>query len=129
MREGYDVLWVEGQGSILQPGVDRVAAAACGARAPRTWCSCHRAGQTRIARFPVPMPPLREVAALYESVASVAGVHAGAAAWSASRRTAATSTTPSAAAACAATEDETGYPTVDVMRSGADRLLDAVLAG
>ena len=124
--DANDVLWVEGQGSILHPASTAWLPLVRGA-CPTHLVLCHRAGQTHIARAPVPMPPLREVAARYESVAAVAGVSPG-------PRVAGIALNcgdldgAGAADACAATEAETGLPTVDVVRDGADRLLDAVLA-
>ena len=123
--DGHDVLWVEGQGSILHPASTAWLALLRGS-CPTHLVLVHRAGQTRIAREPVPMPPLRAVADLYEAVASVAG---------ASPRPKVVGVAlncghldeAGAAAAVAATEAETGLPTVDVIRTGADRLLDAVL--
>ncbi len=125
--EGHDVLWVEGQGSILHPASTAWLALVRGS-CPTHLVLVHRAGQTHIARAPVAMPPLREVAALYEAVASVAGVTPGPRVVGIALNCGHLDD-EGAAAACAESEAETGLPVVDVVRSGADRLLDAVLAG
>lgn len=124
--EGNDVLWVEGQGSILNPASTAWLPLIRGS-CPTHLVLVHRAGQTHIARYPVPMPPLRDVVALYESVASVAGAHPGPRVVGIALNCGHLDDA-SADAACAAEEDATGLPVVDVIRSGADRLLDAVLS-
>lgn len=124
--EGNDVLWVEGQGSLLNPASTAWLPLVRGS-CPTHLVLVHRAGQTHTARFPVPIPPLAEVAALYESVASVAGVTPGPRVVGIALN-AGHLDDEATARACATTEAETGLPTVDVVRHGADRLLDAVLA-
>lgn len=125
--EGNDVLWVEGQGSILNPASTAWLPLVRGS-CPTHLVLVHRAGQTHIARYPVPLPPLAEVVRLYESVASVAGVVPGPRVVGIALNCGDLDDA-GAAAACAAEETATGLPTVDVIRHGAARLLDAVLTG
>src|SRR6185437_8157258 len=66
--EGHDILWVEGQGSILHPASTAWLPLMRGS-VPTHMILCHRAGHEGIARQPwVKFPPLREIAALYEAV-------------------------------------------------------------
>lgn len=120
-----DLLFVEGQGSILHPASTAWLSLIRGS-CPTHLVLCHRAGQTRISRQPVTMPPLREVAALFESVASVAGVQPGPKVVGVALNCGHLDD-DDAARALAEAEAECGYPTVDVVRQGADRLLDAIL--
>jgi uncharacterized NAD-dependent epimerase/dehydratase family protein len=122
----HDVLWIEGQGSILHPASTAWLPLMRGS-CPTHLVLCHRAGQTRIARAPVRMPALRDVADLYERVASVGGVTPGPRVVGIALNCGHLDDA-AAAQAVAATEAHTGLPTVDVVRTGAGRLLDAVLA-
>ena len=121
-----DVLWVEGQGSILHPASTAWLPLVRGS-CPTHLVLVHRAGQRRVARLPVDMPPLRAVAALYEAVASVAGRSPGPRVVGIALNCGHLDDAE-AATAVADVERETGLPTADVVRSGAGRLLDAVLA-
>ena len=120
----HDVLWIEGQGSILHPASTAWLPLVRGA-CPTHLVLCHRAGQTRIARVAVPMPPLREVAALYEAVASVGGVTPGPRVVGVALNCGHLDDA-AARTALAVAEADTGLPTVDVVRDGASRLLDAI---
>lgn len=120
-----DLLWVEGQGSILHPASTAWLPLMRGS-CPTHLILCHRAGQTETARAGVAMPPLREVARLFEAVGSVAGVDPGPKVVGVALNCGHLDD-DEAARALAETELECGYPTVDVVRQGADRLLDAVL--
>ncbi|HLJ54160.1 MAG TPA: DUF1611 domain-containing protein [Chthonomonadaceae bacterium] len=124
--EGHDILWVEGQGSILHPASTAWLPLVRGSM-PTHMILCHRAGQEGIARQPwVKIPPMREVAALYEAVA------AGAGALPAARVAGIALNTLhlDEAAARHAVEEaaaESGLPAADVVRFGAEPLLEAVL--
>ena len=75
MRQGSeaDVLWIEGQGSLLHPASTATLALMRGA-VPTDLILVHRAGQQHIARSnEVRIPPLRDVIALNEQVCSAAG--------------------------------------------------------
>ena len=124
-RRGGELLWVEGQGSLVHPCYSGVTLGLYHGAVPHALVLCHRAGATEIEGSPGhPIPPLRELVELYERMAlprrpsrvvalalNTVGMDDGTA-----RR------------AIAAASDETGLPAADPVREGADGLLDAVLA-
>jgi uncharacterized NAD-dependent epimerase/dehydratase family protein len=69
----YDILHIEGQGSLLNPASTATLPLLRGSQ-PTHLVLVHRAGQTHIRNFPeVPIPPLPEVVKLYEAIATAAG--------------------------------------------------------
>jgi len=122
----HDLLFLEGQGSMLHPASTAWLALIRGG-CPTHLILVHRAGQEAIARAPhIKIPPLKQVAELYEAVSSVCG------------------SMPTARVAGIAlncfglsddeahmhvdkTQRETGLPTTDVVRFGCERLLDAIV--
>lgn len=128
MRYGndYDILHIEGQGSLLHPGSTATLPLIRGTQATHL-ILVHRAGQTHIRNHPnVLIPPLPKVVQLYEAVASAAG------AFSAVRVAAIALNTAnlSPAAAEVAVQQigaETGLPCTDPVRFGAEALLNAVM--
>jgi uncharacterized NAD-dependent epimerase/dehydratase family protein len=86
----------------------------------------HKAGATALRNYPdLPIPPLPELIAAYERVAApVRPARVAAIALN----TADLATDEDARAAIAAAESETGLVADDVVRCGAERVLDAVLA-
>ena len=124
-RRGGELLWVEGQGSLVHPCYSGVTLGLYHGAVPHALVLCHRAGATEIEGSPGhPIPPLRELVELYERMAlprrpsrvvalalNTVGMDDGTA-----RR------------AIEAASDETGLPAADPVREGADGLLDAVLA-
>jgi uncharacterized NAD-dependent epimerase/dehydratase family protein len=128
LRYGYDhdILFVEGQGSVLHPASTAWLPLMRGS-CPTHLILTHRAGQESIYRAPqVRIPPLPQVIALYEAVSSAAGAFPGAKVAGIALNT---GHLDAAAArdAVARTAAETGLPTADVVRDGADILLNAVL--
>ena len=121
--EEHDWVWVEGQGSLVHPGYSGVTMGLLHGTAPELMVLCHQPTRTCIRRYEVPIPPLGVVRRIYEEAAS----------WRAPSRVAAvalnTYDLDEAAARDAITraEDETGLPADDVVRFGADKLLDALL--
>jgi uncharacterized NAD-dependent epimerase/dehydratase family protein len=120
-----DLLWVEGQGSLLHPAYSGVTLGLLHGSAPDALILCHKAGSTAIDGYPsTPIPPLPEVVAAYEAAVS----------WVRPARVVAIGLNTAGldeAAARSAVDDaagRTGLPTDDVVRFGPDRLLDAVLA-
>jgi uncharacterized NAD-dependent epimerase/dehydratase family protein len=126
MRYGknYDILHIEGQGSLLHPGSTATLPLIRGSQ-PTHLILVHRAGQTEVMNG-VPIPPLTEVVKLYETVASAGGAFP-------SVRVAGVALNThhldelAAKDAIAQTESETGLPCTDVVRYDAGKLLDAVL--
>jgi uncharacterized NAD-dependent epimerase/dehydratase family protein len=120
-----DVLWVEGQGSLVHPQYSGVTLGLLHGSAPHALVLCHKAGDTQVEGMPGhPIPPLPELVELYER-ASLPARPARVAAVALN-----TGRLPEneARAAVAEAEEETGLPADDPVRFGAERLLDAVLA-
>jgi uncharacterized NAD-dependent epimerase/dehydratase family protein len=125
-ERGGDVLWVEGQGSLVHPIYSGVTLGLYHGSAPHLLVLCHEAGRTEIEDAgggPHPIPPLRELVELHERLAlpvrpaRVAAVALNTRALGEAE----------ARAAVAAAEEETGLPADDPVRFGAARLVDAVL--
>lgn len=119
-----DLLFVEGQGSIVHPQFSGVTLGLYHGSAPHALVLVHRPGDTEIEGVPGhPIPPLGELIELYERLAlPVRPAKVAAIALNTGRLDEA-----EARDAIAATEAETGLPTDDPVRFGPDRLLDAVL--
>lgn len=129
MRYGHehDILHIEGQGSLLNPASTATLPLIRGSQ-PTHLILVHRAGQAHIRSYPhVPIPPLPEVIRLYEMVASAAGAFAPAPVVGIALNTAHLSDAE-ARDAIAQVERETGLPCTDVVRYGAERLVDTILA-
>lgn len=74
--DDHDVLFVEGQGSLLNPASTATLPLIRGTQ-PTHLILVHKAGLTHIQHFPdFQIPPLREVVKLYESVATAGGTFA-----------------------------------------------------
>lgn len=129
LRHGnaHDALFVEGQGSLFHPASTAVLALLRGTM-PTHLILVHRAGQTAVSRCPwARIPPLREAVALYEAVASAGGTFPSAHVVGIALNCQHLSDAE-ARRAIAETAAETGLPTTDVVRFGADPLLDSVLS-
>jgi len=125
--EENDILWIEGQGSILHPASTAWLPLMRGS-CPTHLILCHRAGQESIAREPwVKIPPLKAVAALYESVASSAGALPPARVAGISLITAHLDDSE-ARLAISKVQSETGLPASDVIRYGPGPLLEAIVS-
>jgi uncharacterized NAD-dependent epimerase/dehydratase family protein len=125
-RRGGELLWVEGQGSLIHPMYSGVTLGLFHGSVPHVLVLCHKAGSTEIEGSPGhPIPRLRELVDLHERMSlprrparvvaiavNTAGLEPGA-----------------AAQAVAAASADTGLPAADPVREGSDALLDAVLAG
>ena len=122
---GGEVLFVEGQGSLVHPAYAGVTLGLLHGAAPHALVLCHLAGATEVEGFPGhPLPPLRELVELYER-SSLAARRARVAAVAVNTRDLGDE---DARAAVDDVERETGLPADDPVRFGAGRLLDAVLA-
>lgn len=131
LRLGADVdlLWVEGQGSILHPGSTAWLGLMRGSQ-PTHLVLAHRAHQDAIITPPgFPFPPLAETIEAYERVAAVNRGFTTPRVVAVVMNTAAVDTDDEARGICEAIEDEVGLPTTDVVRFGGGPVLDAVLAG
>jgi uncharacterized NAD-dependent epimerase/dehydratase family protein len=124
-RGGEELLFVEGQGSLVHPAYSGVTMGLLHGCAPHLLVLCHRAGQTAVEGYPEhPIPPLSEVVSLYEQ-ASLPVRRARVAAIALNTADLGEEAAREAIAAAAA---ETGLPADDPVRFGAGRLLDALLA-
>lgn len=124
--EDYEILFVEGQGSILNPGSTATLPLLRGSQ-PTHLILVHRAGQTHIRNLPhVPIPPLPEVIKLYEMVASAGGAFGKARVVAIALNTGHLDE-EAARDAIEQVKIETGLPCTDVVRFGGDLLVDAIL--
>jgi uncharacterized NAD-dependent epimerase/dehydratase family protein len=126
-ERGGDLLWVEGQGSLLHPVYSGVTLGLYHGSAPHLLVLCHEAGRTEIEGAgggPHPIPPLRDLVELHERLALPARLARVAAVALNTRFL----DEAEARAAVEAAEEETGLPADDPVRFGASRLVDAVLA-
>jgi D-glutamate N-acetyltransferase len=124
-ERGGELLWVEGQGSILHPVYSGVTLGLLHGSAPHLYVLCHEVGRTIVEGDATesPIPSLTELIDLHERISlkrrpakvvcvalNTANVDEG-----------------EARAAIAAAEEETGLPVDDPVRFGAGKLLAAVL--
>jgi uncharacterized NAD-dependent epimerase/dehydratase family protein len=124
-ERGGELLFVEGQGSLIHPAYSGVTLGLVHGTAPHVFVLCHLAGQTEIEGYPgQPIPPLSELVELHERIALPAR-RARVAALALNTRLL---EEDEARAAIAAAEEETGLPADDPVRFGPATILDAVLA-
>ncbi|MBA2537029.1 MAG: DUF1611 domain-containing protein [Actinobacteria bacterium] len=122
--ERGDLLWVEGQGSLLHPQFSGVTLGLYHGSAPHVLVLCHAAGSTEIEGCPGhSIPPLPELVELHERSALPARpAKVAAVALNTSRLG-----DDESLQAIEAAERETGLPTDDPVRFSPVRLVDAVL--
>ena len=128
MRYGndHDILFIEGQGSLLHPGSTATLPLLRGAM-PTHLILTHRAGQTHLSRLEeISIPPLRSVVRLYEQIAAATPEFPPARVCGIALNTASLSEAE-AQQTIAATQQESGLPVTDVIRYGADILMSALL--
>jgi uncharacterized NAD-dependent epimerase/dehydratase family protein len=125
-RRGGKLLFVEGQGSLVHPLYSGVTLGLVHGSVPHVFVLCHAAGSTEIEGSPGhPIPSLGELIELHERIslparkATVACV---------ALNTAAIASDDAARVAIEGVAEETGLPTDDPVRFGAQHLLDALLA-
>jgi uncharacterized NAD-dependent epimerase/dehydratase family protein len=121
---GGELLFVEGQGSIVHPAYSGVTLGLVHGAAPHAFVLCHRAGATVTEGYPDhPLPPLPELIELYERAslplrrARVAAIALNTGHLDDSGAT----------AAIEEVRRETGLPADDPVRFGAGPLLDELL--
>jgi uncharacterized NAD-dependent epimerase/dehydratase family protein len=122
---GGELLFVEGQGSLLNPLYSGVTLGLYHGSAPHLLVLCHKAGQEFVEddeRYPI--PPLSELAELHERTALLARP-ARVACIALNTRNLGEA---DALAAIEAAAEETGLPAGDPVRFGAAGLIDAILA-
>jgi len=120
----HDVLFVEGQGSLAHPAYSGVTLSILHGAAPDALVLCHAAGREAIHGYEdTQIPPVGQVAELYEDVAAPVGtseVVAGA------LNTASIEADDDARAALSAYAADLGVPAADPVRIGPDPILDAL---
>jgi uncharacterized NAD-dependent epimerase/dehydratase family protein len=121
---GGELLFVEGQGSIVHPAYSGVTLGLVHGSAPHAYVLCHKANATVVEGYPDhPLPALPKIVELYERAslplrpARVAAIALNTADLS----------DDDARAAVEDVQRETGLPADDPVRFGAGPLLDAVL--
>jgi uncharacterized NAD-dependent epimerase/dehydratase family protein len=121
---GGELLWVEGQGSLVHPAYSGVTMGLMHGAAPHAYVLVHKARATHTEGYPDhPIPPLPDLIDLHERaslplrLARVVAIalHTGGLADDEAR------------AEIVRVEEETGLPVDDPVRFGADTLLDAVI--
>jgi uncharacterized NAD-dependent epimerase/dehydratase family protein len=123
----YDLLLVEGQGSLLHPGSTATLPLLRGSQ-PTHLILLHKIGQETIRNCPdIKIPALVEVVRLYESIASCAGAFGNVKVVAISLNG---GTLPEAEVRqeIDRVTAATGLPCTDAVRFGADVLLDAILS-
>jgi uncharacterized NAD-dependent epimerase/dehydratase family protein len=126
-ERGGELLWVEGQGSLLHPVYSGVTLGLYHGSVPHLLVLCHEAGRDAIEGAgggPHPIPPLRELVELHERLAlPVRPARVAAVALNTRGLD-----DEGARDAVAAVERGTGLPAGDPVRFGPAPLVDAVLA-
>jgi len=123
-ERGGELLFVEGQGSLVHPAYSGVSLGLLHGSVPHELVLCHLAGTTEVDGYPGhPLPSLAELVELHER-ASLPRRRATVACVALNTRLLGED---DARAAVAAAEAETGLPTDDPVRFGSDRLLDALV--
>lgn len=126
-QRGGELLWVEGQGSLLHPVYSGVTLGLLHGSAPHLFVLCHEVGRTEIENAgggPHPIPSLPALVELHERIALPARP-AKVACIALNTRLV---DEDAARRAIADAEAETRLPADDPVRFGAGRLVDAVLA-
>jgi uncharacterized NAD-dependent epimerase/dehydratase family protein len=125
-ERGGELLFVEGQGSLVHPAYSGVTLGLIHGSAPHAFVLCHKAGAAEIEGYPGhPLPSLPELIELHERIslplrpARVAALALNTAHLD----------EDAARAAIAEAAAETGVPADDPVRFGAAPLLDAVRSG
>ena len=123
VRRGGEVLFVEGQGSLLHPAYSGVTLGLLHGSAPHAYVLCHKADERYVdgdERFPI--PPLSELVELHERISLLARPAKVLAVALNTRDL----DDEAARRAIAETEAETGLPADDPVRFGAAKLVDAL---
>lgn len=120
--KNHDLLIVEGQGSLVHPGYSGVTLSLLHGSMPDAMIFCHQPSRKEVARYTVPLPSLSDMIAHYEMLtapikpAKVIGLALNC--FDLSEK--------EALEAIDAAEVETGLPATDVVRYGAEKLVDVI---
>ncbi|MFB6090599.1 MAG: DUF1611 domain-containing protein [Halobellus sp.] len=125
--DDYDVLFVEGQGSIVHPAYSAVTCGILHGAMPDSMVLCHAAGREAVHGYEAfELPPIADYVDLYEDLA--APVHEGEIVAGA-LNTSGIGDDERARAAVDGFAEELDAPATDPVRFDADAVLDAVLDG
>ncbi len=119
-----DILIVEGQGSLVHPGYSGVTLSLLHGSMPDALIFCHQPSRKIVARYTVPLPPISDLIEQYENLAKpikpakVIGIALNCFDLSETEALKAVETA----------EEQTGLPATDVVRFGAEKLVDAIQA-
>jgi len=119
---GADVVFVEGQGSIVHPGYAGVSLGLLYGVMPDAMVLVHDAARATMKRLDVPVPPLTQLIELHEALMTP---HRPSRVVAIALNTSALDDAQ-ARRVLSEAEAETGRPAADVIRTGCDRILDAV---
>ena len=120
--KNHDLLIVEGQGSLVHPGYSGVTLSLLHGSMPDAMIFCHQPSRTTVARYTVPLPSLKEMIAHYEMLtapikpAKIIGIALNCYDLSEEE----------AHFTIKNVEKETGLPATDVVKYGADKLVDVI---
>jgi uncharacterized NAD-dependent epimerase/dehydratase family protein len=121
--KGNDIVFLEGQGSIFHPGYSGVALGMLHGALPDALILCHQPSRELISDYDVPVVSLREAIRVHDAVsapvkpAPVVGIALNCF----------DLTEEQTLREIEKAENETGIPTTDCIRFGADKLVDAVI--
>ncbi len=121
-------IFVEGQGSLMHPAYSGVTLSLLHGSNPDAMVLCHKAGTNAIRNYPkIPLPPMKDIAALYEQAASWSRPHdmPRARVLGVSVNTSMLPE-PEARRYLDQLTDEIGLPVTDPVRYGVEELLDAL---
>ena len=125
--DDYDVLFVEGQGSIVHPAYSAVTCGLLHGAMPDAMVLCHEAGRESVHGYEsFDLPPVPEYVHLYERLA--APVH-GSEVVAGALNTSGIDADEEARAAVDDYADDLGAPATDAVRFGVDEILDPILGG
>ncbi len=118
----HDLLCVEGQGTIVHPGYSGVTLALIHGSLPDAMILCHYPGREIVKSYQVKIPPLNEMIKLHEDIvrpikpSRVIGISLNTQELG----------DEEAQAEIERVEKETGLPTIDPVRFGSDKLMEAL---
>ena len=124
--KNHDVLFVEGQGSFFNPASTATLPLLRGTQ-PTHLVLVHKATQKHIMNSDFEIPPLRDVVEVYEAIASAAGTFTPAKVVGIALNTFGLNE-EEARSAIADASNETNLPCTDVVRFGAEPLLNNILS-
>ena len=120
--KSYDLLFVEGQGTIIHPGYSGVSLALLHGSLPDAMVLCHFPGKKMFNNYDIPLPPLSEFIRLHEEMAKPLKPSkvVGLSLYTSDLKE------KEALEVIEKVENETGLPATDPVRFGSEKLLKAL---